>query len=453
MHATESLKEARLNNPISLLKKWLFRLSAFAGMAVLVSVYSGEILEQTDRTNHSDFYKFYLSSSNFLQNKAIYWRAPDRKSPTSHCNPDLEDKFNQDVLDAMSEEIRLCLHPNLNPPFFVALTTPFALLDYSQALWVWSLASIISGIWALMLIFKSDAMTATNATTKALIGLAFFAYYPTFANSSYGQLTLFLLLDITLAWLALRNGKNRAAGCWLGLAAGIKPFFGLFLVALLISRNWRAAAAFIAACGFSFLAGGLLVGFSAYADYLAILNDVNWVANSWNGSYAGFFSRLFSGSGDKVWLDAPILARGLPAVCSLATVGVLADVVFKLSKSSDQMLYADALVALTIPAMLLLSPLGWNYYFPLLIISFVVIWNLTLGLANGRNYRLLLILGIIPTFPPKLMLPPINSPKVWFWDAGVYSYLLLLMFIMTACLVVAYRNSIKTTVGPSLNTP
>jgi alpha-1,2-mannosyltransferase len=432
MHATESLKEARLNKSIPLLKKWLFWLSAFAGMAVLVSVYSGEIHEQTELTNRSDFYKFYLSSSNLLQDKTIYWPAPDRKSPTSHCNPDIKNKVNQDILDAMPEEIRLCLHPNLNPPFFVALTTPFTLLDYPQALWAWSLISIISGVWALMLIFKSDASPTTSAITKTLIGLAFFAYYPTFANSSYGQLTLFLLLDVTLAWLALRNGKNRSAGCWLGAAASIKPFFGLFLIALLISRNWRAVSAFIAACGFSFIAGGLLAGFSAYTVYMTILSDVHWLATSWNGSYAGFFTRLFGGPVNKTWLDAPMLARGLSAMCSLATVGVLAGLVFKLSKSAEQKLYADALVALTIPAMLLLSPLGWSYYFPLLLISFVVIWNLTADLPNGRIYRLLLIFWTIPTIPPKLMLPATHSPKIWFWDAGVYFYLLLITFTIAS---------------------
>lgn len=453
MHGTEYLKEASLNKPILPLRRWLLWVLVFAGTVALASVYFNEIREQVDLTNRSDFYKFYLSSSNLLQDKAIYWPAPDRASSTSHCNPDIKTKFNQNVLDAMPEEIRLCLHPNLNPPFFIALTTPFALLDYPQALWIWSVASIFCGIWALILIFKSDISPTTSVTTKLLIGLAFFAYYPTFANSSYGQLTLFLLLDVTLAWLALRNGKDRAAGYWLGIAAGIKPFFGLFLIALLIGRNWRVVAAFVVACGCSFLVGGLLVGFSAYAAYAAILNDVSWLATSWNGSYAGFFTRLFGGPVDKTWLDAPMLARGLTTACSVATVGVLAAVVFMLSKSSDQKLYGDTLVALTIPGMLLLSPLGWSYYFPLLVISFGVIWNLSANLPNGRICRLLLILGTIPTIPPKIMLPPTHSFKIWFWDAGVYCYLLLLIFIMTAFLAIAYRNSTSIEGESNLNTP
>jgi alpha-1,2-mannosyltransferase len=423
MYRTECVKEVSLK-PISPLRKWLLWGLVFAGIMVLTSAYFSEIHEQTNPPSRSDFYKFYLSSSSLLQGQTVYWPAPDRGSRT--CS--------QDVLEAaIPETVKLCLHPNLNPPFFVALIAPFALLDYTQAWWLWSLASIISGIWALMLTFKSNASPTTSSTIKALIGFGFFAYFPTFANSSYGQLTLFLLLNVTLAWLALRNGKNKTAGCWLGLAASIKPFFGLFLIALLISRNWRAVSAFIAVCGFSFLVGGMLTGLSAYSAYLAILSKVDWLATPWNGSYSGFFIRFFGGPANKAWIDAPVLARGLPAVCSLATMGMLATVVFKLTKSSDRKLYADVLVALTIPAMLLISPLGWNYYFPLLIISFVVIWNLTADLPNGRVCKLLLIAVIIPTITWKPYIIS-DSPRVWFWDAGVYFYLLLFTFLLTAFL-------------------
>jgi alpha-1,2-mannosyltransferase len=441
MYGTECLKEVSLNKPISPLIKWLFWLLAFAGTVALAWVYFGEIHEQTGPPTRSDFYKFYLSSSSFLQDQPVYWPAPDRASRASHCS--------QDVLEAAVPEIvKSCLHPNLNPPLFVALIAPFAQLDYPYAWWLWSFASIVSGIWALMLIFKSGASPTTSATIKTLIGLGFFAYFPTFANSSWGQLTLFLLLDITLAWLALRDGKNKVAGCWLGAAASIKPFFGLFLIALLISRNWRGASAFIAVCGFSFLIGGLLVGFSAYISYFSILNKVDWLASSWNASYAGFFVRFFGGPANKAWIDAPMLARGVPMICSLATMGVLAMVVFKLVKSSERKLYADALVALTIPAMLLISPLGWNYYFPLLIISFVVIWNLTVDLPNGRICRLLLIAVTIPTMTWKPYITS-DSPRVWFWDAGVYFYLLLFTFLLTAFL--AWQSCSRNMTGKSMD--
>ncbi|MGZ8191386.1 MAG: glycosyltransferase family 87 protein [Methylococcaceae bacterium] len=440
MCVTDYLKKAGLNNSIASLKTWLFWLLAFTGAAALVFIYANEIHEQTDPPGRSDFYKFYLSSSSLLQGQAIYWTVPDRSAQTSHCRQGSENKLNQQELDAMPKAIRLCLHPNLNPPLFVALTAPFALLDYPQAWWLWSFVSFISGLWALMLIFKSDTLPTVDPKIKALIGLGFFAYFPTFANSSYGQLTLFLFLDVTLAWLALRNMRNWAAGCWLGAAASIKPFFGLFLIALLISRNWRAACAFIAVCGLGFLLGGLLAGFSAYPDYFTVLREVNWQAVAWNGSYAGFFTRFFGGPAIKAWMDAPMLAKGLPAVCSIATVGVLVAVAVKLAKSAGQKLCADALVAITIPAMLLISPLGWNYYFPLLLISFIVIWNLSVNLSNGRIYRLLLILVTIPTIPWKPYITFSYSPRLWFWDAGVYFYLLLSTFLLITFLAYQANN-------------
>ena len=40
------------------------------------------------------------------------------------------------------------------------------------------------------------------------------------------------------------------------------------------------------------------------------MNEVNWQAVAWNGSYAGFFTRFFGGPAIKAWIDAPMLAQG-----------------------------------------------------------------------------------------------------------------------------------------------
>ena len=125
MYATESLKEARLNKSISLLKKWLFWLLAFVGMAVLVSVYFGEIREQTELTDRSDFYKFYLSSSNLLQDKPVYWPAPDRASPTSHCNPDVENKFRSGRIGCNAGSHQIVLASQFKPTVFYSAYNAF----------------------------------------------------------------------------------------------------------------------------------------------------------------------------------------------------------------------------------------------------------------------------------------------------------------------------------------
>src|SRR5436189_228849 len=61
-----------------------------------------------------------------------------------------------------------------------------------------------------------------------------------------GQVGYWLMLLATLAWLADRAGHATRAGCWLGLLATLKPFYGLFGLYLLWRKDWRAFGGFAA---------------------------------------------------------------------------------------------------------------------------------------------------------------------------------------------------------------
>jgi hypothetical protein len=420
-------------------------------LVVLITIffYLKEIQDLTDPPSRTDFYKFYLSSQYFLDDKPIYWSAPDQSSQTTHCNSDsriVERKMlSWEAMKQLPREVVWCMHPNLNPPFFVVVTTVFATLDYPVAWWIWTALSIFCGLSTLIIIFKSTIFLAKDSfLQKSWLSLAFFAYYPTFASISFGQVSLLLLLPLTLAWQALRNEKHVIAGGLLGLVASIKPLFGLFLISLLISRNLRAVSAFIMVCIVCFILGGLMVGFSSYIEYSRILSKVNWLATNWNGSYSGFFYRLFGGSRNQPWIDMPDLSRGLSLVASLITVSMLAWVILRV-KGCDIKIKSDVIMAITIPAMLLISPLGWMYYFPFLIITFLVLWDLSSNLSNTRVFRLVLILFLAPTVAPNPLIPlkAINTPKIWFWDAGMYFYFLLFLLCMSAVLALFNANTLN----------
>ena len=420
------------------------------GVSIAIFFYGKEMQDLVDHPSRTDFYKFYLSSQYLLDDKPVYWSAPDRSSQTSHCNSDAKiaekNMLSLDLIMQLPQEVVLCMHPNLNPPFFVAVTTGFATLDFPLAWWIWTALSIICGLSSLIIIFKSNVCPATvSFLQKSWLSLAFFAYYPTFASISFGQVTLLLLLPLTLAWQALRNEKNSIAGGLLGLVASIKPLFGLFLITLIISRNVRAVSAFILVCVVCFILGGLIVGFSAYIEYSKILSEVNWLATNWNGSYSGFFYRLFGGSRNQPWFNLPELSRGLSLVASLITLSVLALVITKI-KDCDIKSQSDVIMAITIPAMLLISPLGWMYYFPFLIITFVVLWELSSRVLNTRVFRLVLVLFLTPTVAPNPLLPltAINTVKIWLWSAGMYFYFLVLMFSMITFVVIRYVNCFKS---------
>jgi alpha-1,2-mannosyltransferase len=429
----------KLATPCSTWRIWLF---IAAGTALIATIYFEAIYASNDMAG-TDFFKFHLSARYLQQDKSIYWLPPDHLSADSPCYQDSTGQHpNQKNTGGQPAEVALCLHPNLNPPIFAALAAPLTWVNYTVSWWIWSLASIGCGIGSLMLIFRSSVLPALSPSAASLIGVIFFAYYPTFANVSYGQVSLFLLLLLTLGWLAWRNGKLRTAGCWFGIAASLKPFIGLFLIVFLLNRNWRALVAFISVGILAFLLGGMAAGFHSYLEYATILKQITWQAANWNASFTGFFYRIFGGSESTPWINAPTVARGLTTLSNLTILAVLARIAFK-PVSFDHATNADILVALTIPAMLLLSPLGWMYYFPMLFICFIVIWNLTKNLSNRRIYRLLLALGTVPTIIPNPLVPSAEvTPKAWLWDEGRYFYMLLLIFIMIA-VIATYQNSMR----------
>lgn len=406
------------------------------GGAILSTLYSGMGHQIANDPYVGDFYKFYFSAERLNKSESIYWPLID----INHCDPNTTNDLEL-VVKKNSErspgEMVSCLYPNLNPPAFAVLTLPLARLDYTAAWWVWSLSSLSCAVIALFLISRANIVQAHNSLLASVLTIfGFFAYFPTFANYIYGQVTLLLFLPLTLSWLALRKGNDLTSGAWLGVAASLKPFIGLFLIVLLIKNNWRAGAAFLGVCATAFVLGGYYAGFSSYLDYLQLLGQVTWLESNWNASFSGFFSRIFGGAENIPWINVPHLARALTAICSIGVLVVLARATRR-SATWGQAFQADILFATTIPAMLLLSPLGWLYYFPFLFISAVVIWNFSSRLPNRYTYRLTLGLGVAFTIVPRMMMSRslLSDPYIWFWDAGFCFYTLLIVFFLAVYMV------------------
>lgn len=401
-----------------------------AFMACLTSLYTEETKFRLSIPDATDFYKFYLSGQRFHKDETMYWRMPAREVPSDPCFPGGNGSSGRtNPLPPPG-----CLHPNLNPPFFNAISLPLMKLDYSVAWWSWSIGSTVCGL--LSVFFMVSVFAARNGNIlflTATSACALFAYYPTFANFQYGQLTMFLLLPLTLGWLAMRNGRDAAAGSWLGLAASIKPFLGLFLILFILSKNKRASVGFVLVIFLTSLFGLWVAGFNSYKDYLVVGRDVTWFSASWNASFFGFFSRIFGGSENEPWLKVPALARMLSVFFSIAALLLVHSIIKKFEKQS-RLAYADVFFALAVPAILLVSPLGWIYYFPLLCLTVPVMWRMNKILPNGRSCILMLGIGAALTLIPRDLLSSssMNSAYVWFWEAAGFHYALLVVFATTA---------------------
>jgi hypothetical protein len=97
--------------------------------------------------------------------------------------------------------------------------------------------------------------------------LAPFAFLPFLYNLYIGQLVILMSFGLYRAMRSFEDGRDRAAGCWLGLLL-VKPQFGLILAPiLLVKRRWSALAGLCAVA--AVLAGSTfaLVGVDGMRDY------------------------------------------------------------------------------------------------------------------------------------------------------------------------------------------
>lgn len=380
----------------------------------------------------TDFYKFYMSGERLIQGMSMYWEPLPRLMPGDPCYVSLSGNSVQPIASTEA-----CLHPNLNPPFFAVLVWPLAQLEYATAWAVWCMVSLCCALLSMGLFVCAHVPQGENRWKwVALASAALLAYFPTYASFTYGQTTFFILLLLVAGWDALRNGRDCSAGVWLGLAASLKPFVALFFLALMFARHVRAVAFFVVTCAVAAAVGLMIAGWGAHLDYVRIAGDVTWLAASWNASFAGYFSRIFGGGENVPWANAPSLARFLSVVCSVATLLVVSCLLRRVRNWGRES-QADVVFALVTPAMLLLSPLGWLYYFPLLFIALTVIWRLSLGLVGARYIRGGLLVIVMVTAIPRALEPAraMNDALSWFWSGAIYNYALIAFFVVVALAV------------------
>jgi hypothetical protein len=115
-------------------------------------------------------------------------------------------------------------------------------------------------------------LTRGAGRTGPLMVLAPFVFLPFLQGLLLGQLAIVMTVGLYRSLRAFRDGRDLAAGCWLGLLL-LKPQFGMVLALVLLGqRRWSALAGLgLAAAG---LAGSTLalVGVDGVRHYFDILH-------------------------------------------------------------------------------------------------------------------------------------------------------------------------------------
>ena len=344
----------------------------------------------------NDFGKFYYSTRMFLDGQDMYGPNPATDIPVN--------------VDGTSQQFW-----NMNPPHFHLLVLPLATLPPMQALAGWALMNLAALLMSVRMIVRELGLRLTPSRVLwALLGFLWCS--ATCAVLITGQVTFLLALPFTYAWVHARRGDWTRAGIALGLLICIKPFFGVFGIYLLLVRQFRAAIWAAASGAAAVLAGLLVFGPETYLAWSTAVKSIAWLWAPMNGSVQSFFSRTFSPS--PLFPGAFSVPGVIVPLGALGCVIVLVVAYLRLRRDTAPPA-VDHSFALLLLTALLVTPLGWVYYWWLLAGPLA-------GICLARRLDGRLVAAVLPglLYPPLFVsqygalwwVPP-TIGSVYFWAA------------------------------------
>jgi hypothetical protein len=182
--------------------------------------------------------------------------------------------------------------PYIHPPWEALILVPFTWFSYPVAYLLWNVVNVLI-LLSMPCLLQNDLpkLKPISALFWLFVSLAF---YPIFFDLLQGQDILPLLFFFTLAFISLKQNKDLAAGCWLGL--GLFRFHLVLPLVFILMLHKRGKA---------------LLGLVSIAAVLAVISIA---VIGWNAalSYPSFVWHVETvmGHGAIVPVDMPNL-RGL----------------------------------------------------------------------------------------------------------------------------------------------
>ena len=309
-------------------------------IAIVIAILFVGIYFRFQGDHLNDFRVFYYSTQAWLDGQDMYGPTPATSVP---------------VGDGRYHDLW-----NMNPPHFHLLVLPFAALPLGQAMAAWVVVNVALLVCCMAAITRALNVrwTVPGALWAIFASIVFSA---TCGLVATGQVTWIIMIPVTFAWIAAREGRWPRAALLLGAAASIKPFLGVFLVYFALRRHWKLAGMMLGAGAVCGLASLAVFGWDAQWRWIETLRAVDWPWAPMNSSLAGFLTRILS---DNPFVPHVIEAPRLIGPLALAGSLVLAFVTYRrlMRDGADSSGNVDRAFAALLILALLVSPLGWIYY-------------------------------------------------------------------------------------------
>jgi alpha-1,2-mannosyltransferase len=273
------------------------------------------------------------------------------------------------------------------PPFAAGLMLPMAFMSWHAAIAVSVALNVVVIVamlgWLVGPVIQRKGWTPWFALAVALGLTALFE--PVRETVNFGQVNLLLLFLVAADLLLLVRKGNRFGGIGIGIATAIKLTPGIFIVYLLVTRRWRAAAvASAAAATATWLA----------ATFAPDASRVFWTDAMWNTDRVGntAFVSNQSLNGLVSRLDPAEPSKALWLALVLAAMVVWAWRARRAIKAGDEV----AGLALTGIIGCLVSPITWIHHLVWVLPAFALLVDHATDPANDRKRRRnLLIFGVV----------------------------------------------------------
>ena len=316
--------------------------------------------------------------------------------------------------------------PFTYPPFAAVLFVPLELLGSVSARWTLTVVSIACYVLVLVVCARRLRMNLANA---GLVGLAGLSFEPFVRNILLGQINIVLIALIVVDCFVL---PARYRGILIGVATGIKLLPGVFILFLILKRDWWAALRCVVAFAATVAVGGVFAP-----------------RDSWEFWSGGFINLSRFGSeaiigGDNQSLSAAFmrLSRDLsppPILMLLLSVAAMALGLIAAKRQIDSGNDVAGLVSIAFGS-LLASPISWTHHWVWAVPALLV-------LVHGRRRVASVVLGAVFVSGPMWFAPRLHFVELhqnWWQAAACVSYvsvgLAILIFFATVRQRVAARE-------------
>ena len=282
------------------------------------------------------------------------------------------------------------------PPFAGLVMAPMAYLPYPAVLVIASLATVGTTVlvtwWLIAPMVRRAGWNPRYALVVA--GLLALIFEPVRETFGFGQVNTLLLTLVAADLLFGLTRGRRWAGVGIGLATAIKLTPGVFILYLLVTRRWRAAATAIGTATAATLVAA------------AVAPDTSrefWTAALWDTDRVGVLEYLSNQSLRGMLARMPFDAVESPlwVVCVLAALAVWVRRVRAAAATGDEL----AGLALTGIVGCLISPVTWVHHCVWLLPA--IVRCVDAGLA-GRDRR--------PLYLGAGAYVVLSSRVTWLWE-------------------------------------